>query len=128
MSADKESQLLPNMSSTPRIRREVRYHRPLLFSTILLSVILWCRPSNCKWFETNAVEPQYGFDAFDLNSYESPCPQTNPIHTTTHADLLTELNVLFRTEQYRTHAYESLGGAVRIPCVFSISSLIHTLS
>ena len=44
------------------------------------------------------------------------CPQTTPIVPTSSA-LLEELETEFTTDRFRSHAYESLGGAIRIPYV-----------
>lgn len=43
------------------------------------------------------------------------CPQTTPITPTVNAALLKNLEQKFGTTQFRSAAYESLGGAVRIP-------------
>ncbi len=45
----------------------------------------------------------------------SECPQASPISSSLHADLLKLLEKEFASEEYKAKAYETLGGAVRIP-------------
>ncbi|THG92711.1 hypothetical protein EW026_g8286 [Hermanssonia centrifuga] len=47
----------------------------------------------------------------------SECPQASPISSSLHADLLKLLEKEFASEEYKAKAYETLGGAVRIPTV-----------
>lgn len=46
------------------------------------------------------------------------CPQVEALTLSEHEDLLKRLDEEFRSNEFRLKAYESLGGAVRIPCVF----------
>lgn len=63
---------------------------------------------------------------FDLPGYSAHivdkdvCPQASPISPLAHSDLLQGLENEFLTEEFRLKAYESLGGAVRIPYVSCI--------
>ncbi|EJD07384.1 Zn-dependent exopeptidase [Fomitiporia mediterranea MF3/22] len=44
------------------------------------------------------------------------CPQVEPVEPpSVHRDMFRELEGMFWTEEFRLHAYESLGGAVRVP-------------
>ena len=43
------------------------------------------------------------------------CPQASPLKPTGSVELLGNLENLYQTEEFRLHAYESLGGVVRIP-------------
>ncbi|TBU30546.1 carboxypeptidase S [Dichomitus squalens] len=45
------------------------------------------------------------------------CPQTNAIVPQKHSALLEVLETTYQTEEFRLKAYESLGGAVRVPTV-----------
>ncbi|KAL5537075.1 hypothetical protein ACEPAF_898 [Sanghuangporus sanghuang] len=45
----------------------------------------------------------------------SVCPQVEPKEPSAHKELFQELDDLFRTDDFRLHTYESLGGAVRVP-------------
>ncbi|KAL5531499.1 hypothetical protein ACEPAG_4376 [Sanghuangporus baumii] len=45
----------------------------------------------------------------------SACPQVEPTEPSAHKELFQELDDLIRTNDFRLHAYESLGGAVRVP-------------
>lgn len=54
------------------------------------------------------------------------CPQVSSIYPSKHVALLEELEHDFLNETYRLAAYESLGGAVRIPCVKLQLRLVHT--
>lgn len=52
-----------------------------------------------------------------VNKAVDLCPQVASISPSKHVALLDELEHDFLNETYRLAAYESLGGAVRIPCV-----------
>ena len=52
------------------------------------------------------------------------CPQTNAIAPQKHSALLDTLEATYRTEEFRLKAYESLGGAVRVPYVRHYTSLL----
>lgn len=54
--------------------------------------------------------------AFAVERMTNVCPQTGPITPTTPG-LLEELENEFATDEFRSHAYESLSGAIRIPYV-----------
>ena len=43
------------------------------------------------------------------------CPQASPLKPIGSAELLENLESLYQTKDFRLHAYESLGGVVRIP-------------
>ena len=43
------------------------------------------------------------------------CPQSSPLSPDAHGDLFNSLESLYSTDSFKLHAYESLGGAVRIP-------------
>ena len=47
--------------------------------------------------------------------FASVCPQAEPVNFSRNAKLQQELDDRFRTSKFRLHAFESLGGAVRIP-------------
>ncbi|KAH8116257.1 Zn-dependent exopeptidase [Phellopilus nigrolimitatus] len=57
----------------------------------------------------------YGYAAEPPGSEAPACPQAQPLPPTSHGPLLQTLDALFHSEMYRLRAYESLGGAVRIP-------------
>lgn len=54
--------------------------------------------------------------AFAVEQMTNVCPQTAPIIPTA-TGLLEELEIEFATDEFRSHVYESLGGAIRIPYV-----------
>ncbi len=59
------------------------------------------------------------FSRHDRHTYgmtaEEVCKQADPLGPTQHAHLFYHLDRLFATESFKLKAYESLGGAVRIP-------------
>lgn len=56
-------------------------------------------------------------------SEEALCPQAGPISPQKHAKFLGEMDGLYGTEEYKLWAYENLGGAVRIPYVFTTGEM-----
>ncbi|KAH9933262.1 carboxypeptidase S [Amylocystis lapponica] len=54
---------------------------------------------------------------FPTEGSTAVCPQTSPIAPFAHSALLTELEQEFNTQEFRLEAYESLGGAIRVPTV-----------
>jgi hypothetical protein len=46
------------------------------------------------------------------------CPQVSAIVPSSHAPLIDTLDEVYGTKEFKLKAYESLGGAVRIPWVF----------
>lgn len=55
---------------------------------------------------------------------ELACPQVDPIPPSKHSHLAFELDLQFYSPIYRLHAYESLGGAIRIPSVLISSHML----
>ena len=47
--------------------------------------------------------------------FASVCPQAEPVKLSRNAKLQQELDDRFRSSKFRLHAFESLGGVVRIP-------------
>ncbi|KAI0642377.1 carboxypeptidase S [Trametes meyenii] len=56
----------------------------------------------------------YGHQDLDRNAI---CPQTSAIAPEKNSAFLAKLEALFNTEDFKLNAYESLGGAVRIPTI-----------
>lgn len=51
----------------------------------------------------------------DAYAAKDTCPQASPITSSVHADLLSDLESKYNTDAFKLKAYESLGGAVRVP-------------
>lgn len=58
---------------------------------------------------------------------EAICPKTIPLSPLAHSSLLTELETEYATQGFKTHAYDSLGGAVKIPLV-TMCFVLHRYS
>lgn len=43
------------------------------------------------------------------------CPQSSPIKPAENSELLDELERLYQSDQFKAHAFESLGGIIRVP-------------
>lgn len=43
------------------------------------------------------------------------CPQSSPIKPAENSELLDELERLYQSNQFKAHAFESLGGIIRVP-------------
>ena len=87
-----------------------------LLSLVLLVQRFWHLPSLLHGWERERV---VGLD--DL------CPQVEPLTPVGHEALLASLDKEFISNEFQLKAYESLGGAVRIPSAFSPFSLVVVL-
>ncbi|KAI5124212.1 hypothetical protein M0805_005062 [Coniferiporia weirii] len=93
-------------------RKNSYFSSPRLIAFILLSVslLLWVFGINLGAACSRVLVHTSVFDP------EPACPQAASIRPSeAHDHLFQNLDTLFATEKYRLHAYESLGGAVRIP-------------
>lgn len=88
-------------------RRRTSFRILLVVSCIVLSVLhyrLWSSPSVHLEFASDLKTP-------------SACPQAAPINPVAGASVRKDLEVEYASETFKLQAYESLGGAVRIPYV-----------
>ena len=84
----------------------------LLFAAVVISV------STALWSHRFTG---MGVEAIFTPSLKGACPQQAAIPPQEHAELLDGVEKLFTTEGFKSEAFESLGGAVRIPYVFDAS-------
>ncbi|KAI1793445.1 carboxypeptidase S [Ganoderma leucocontextum] len=85
------------------------------FSLALLSAI------GLSLFYLFARSPHFGPCGSTIrlaqDDFDGVCPQTSGIAPQKHNSLLAELEATYLSEDFKSKAYESLGGAVRIPTV-----------
>jgi hypothetical protein len=84
-----------------------------LLSLVLLVHRFWPFPSLLQGWESKSV---VGLD--------DVCPQVKALIPSNHEVLLGSLDAEFSSNEFKLKAYKSLGGAVRIPCAFSLFLLL----
>ncbi|KAI0675970.1 carboxypeptidase S [Trametes maxima] len=93
---------------------------------MLLSVlVLWflCLLTRSPYLHTGssyvkaALEEAVSTLSYDHQDANAICPQTPPIAPEKNAAFLDTLEALFDTEDFKLDAYESLGGAIRVPTI-----------
>lgn len=93
-------------------RSRLRFLGPVLRLALIVCCLIILGPTlNLRNWLYFGREFLLSEDAADV------CPQVAPISPFTHSSLLTELEETFATTDFKLGAYESLGGAIRIPCV-----------
>ncbi|KAJ2990099.1 hypothetical protein NUW54_g8579 [Trametes sanguinea] len=124
-SLDKESmlkdpELLPGIERHPRFPSRKRLAVGLLSALGLASFYLLARSPHGRACGTaaraklNAIASPWHEEAADANAV---CPQTSAIAPEKNRAFLESLEVEFATQDFKLKAYESLGGAIRIPTV-----------
>lgn len=97
---------LPARLSFPQDGRRTRY---LVVLSLLLSFPALIMLGSLSLKPTNSLDIRHP------EGDETSCPQVMPMLPMGHEKLLKNLDFLYGTLDFRLHAYESLGGAVRIP-------------
>lgn len=109
--ADEDIETATQQYTTPNSRILRASRLGLLFTAVAISVstVLWG-----SWFTEFSVEHVF------TPSLKDACPQQAAIPPQKHGALLASLEETFVTRDFKSEAFESLGGAVRIPCVLSV--------
>ncbi|EGN95017.1 hypothetical protein SERLA73DRAFT_61542 [Serpula lacrymans var. lacrymans S7.3] len=71
--------------------------------------------AQCSWLGLISYQGVAGEQWVQSSGEDSLCPQVSAITPSSHGSLLESLDSEFATEEFKLKAYESLGGAVRIP-------------
>ena len=95
----------------------------LLSLTGLLSLVLLVR----GFWPSLSRGVVHGCDHESVASLDDLCPQVEALTPPGYEALLGSLDEEFSTKEFKLKAYESLGGAVRIPCVSSPISLLSAV-
>lgn len=91
------------------------YRRLLVITSLLCSSAYLLLTSRAT---TYSSATQHGIDT----PFDPLCSQVDAIVPFKHSLLLGKLDELYHTKDFQLNAYESLGGAVRIPSVIQFSS------
>ncbi|KAI0927139.1 hypothetical protein AcV5_007754 [Taiwanofungus camphoratus] len=95
--------------------------RPLVGTALRLTLAIVCLIILAPTFHYDlweySIKQSTSLERSDVDGTSDVCPQTSPITPLAHSALLTKLEEEYTTEKFRLIAYESLGGAVRIPTV-----------
>lgn len=112
---DVASGSLPS-SLYPTTAKKRPYSRLVLCTLVPLYVLyILTKTYRNDWFQPPTDQP-----ILDIG-----CSQVAPIQPSKHESLLQELDKLFHTKEFKLDAYESLGGAIRVPLVLIILSHNH---
>lgn len=111
---------LGNTASPPRFSLRQRATRTSFWLTLLSGLALYL----VHLFTRGHYFGSFGAgNKFVQEDVDAICPQIGPLSPDVHSALLSTLEALYGTEEFRLKAFESLGGAVRVPYVSSPSSL-----